>query len=522
MIASAANIEYHLEKEWVKIWINSDGTIDLQYSIEITCDKGEIRYIDIDQPTGDFTIGYAYDSLDRSLKVEDASEGSDYEVRVYLSEKLKTGETAFFTVTTNVGYMIWKDEQNPGNVGMQFIPCTWNAEVKDLRVIVLLPQGVDKSEVRNTPDWDNIYVDTEEDRLAIYWERLDLAPNEAFTVGVSFPERYVEKYETEKNGILENISKFLFFIPFIAIFLIVIGGIIYSVRKRPYLTPQVKMESLGIKRGLTAVEAAHLLDLKPERTVTMILYSLLKKRAIWIKESKPTVKLDIMDDYKDLAGDKATPLRYYEKDFLKSVTKNGTLDEKELARTYMNLRNAVENKLRGYCREDTISYYKKTVKKAWEQVKSAGTSDIASKAYDEHLLWLLLDENYQQHTGDVFQNKDFAPAPLWWWFWYIYSHHHPHPTYTPRKDQTSTRTPPKIPGSEFADNIATALEKTAGNIVTNLEKFADSILPAPTPPRTSRDPAHHKSSCVCACHACACACACVSCACACAGGGGVG
>jgi hypothetical protein len=31
-----AEIQYHLEHEWVKIWINQDGTIDLLYDISIT------------------------------------------------------------------------------------------------------------------------------------------------------------------------------------------------------------------------------------------------------------------------------------------------------------------------------------------------------------------------------------------------------------------------------------------------------------------------------------------------------
>ena len=41
------------------------------------------------------------------------------------------------------------------------------------------------------------------------------------------------------------------------------------------------METFGVKRGLTAVEASYLLDLKPPQIVTEILYSLLQKRAVW-------------------------------------------------------------------------------------------------------------------------------------------------------------------------------------------------------------------------------------------------
>ncbi len=57
----------------------------------------------------------------------------------------------------------------------------------------------------------------------------------------------------------------------------------------------------------------------------------------------------------------------------------------------MSVRDTVEQKLHGYCRRDTIDYYAKIVTKAWEQVEQAGTADLASKTYDEQLLWLFLD-----------------------------------------------------------------------------------------------------------------------------------
>jgi hypothetical protein len=227
-----------------------------------------------------------------------------------------------------------------------------------------------------------------------------------------------------------------------------------------------------------------------------------------------------MPEFKDKTGTAENPLRYYEIDFLNAVKSDGTLDEEKLAHTVMYLRDTVEQKLRGYSRNDAVDYYRKIVAKAWTQVEQAGTADIASKAYDEQLLWLLLDPNYRARTETAFQNRIFEPNPLWFWYWYGYSHYHPHPTYTPPiGTPTPTAKPPAIPGAEFANNIATAVEKTSSNIVLNIEKFANAILPAPSPAKASHEPARHGAECVCACHACACACACVSCACACAGGG---
>jgi len=330
----------------------------------------------------------------------------------------------------------------------------------------------------------------------------------------------VQKYETQPTGIIaffQNYGPLLFAVAFS---IAVIGIVIYAARKKSYLTPRVSMETLGIRRGLTAVEASYLLDMKPTQIVTEILYSLLQKRAVWVESTNPALILRIMPLFKNKTGTAENPLRYYEIDFLNALKDaEGTLDEEKLARTVMFLRDTVEKKLRGYSRNDTVDYYRKIVRKAWSQVEQAGTAKLASKAYDEQLLWLMLDPNYRSRTETTFRDRTFDPSPFWFWYWYGYHHYNPHPAYKPNVDApTKSAQPPTIPGAEFANNIATAVEKTSSNIVVNIEKFANAIIPVQTQ-KASHAPAHREAGCVCACAACACACACVSCACACAGGG---
>jgi hypothetical protein len=301
--------------------------------------------------------------------------------------------------------------------------------------------------------------------------------------------------------------------------LLVFGFIIFRIRKSTYASPKVSMESLGVKRGLTAVEASYLLDLKPTQIVTEILYSLLQKRAVWAQETKPSLKLKVLPPFENKTGTKDNPLRYYEIDFLNSLKDDDSLAEEKLAHAIMFLRDTTEQKLQGYSRKDTVDYYRKVAADAWAQVEQAGTVDLAANAYDEQLLWLLLDPNQRTRTETVFRTGYIQPNPLWFWWWYGYGAYHPNPTYTPNTNSPAqSGPPPKIPGADFANTIATSVEKTSNNVVVNIEKFANAIVPPP--PKVSHDPAHPKADCVCACAACACACACVSCACACAGGGG--
>jgi len=514
-----AQRQYHLDHEWAKIWINpEDGTIDLLYDISLTLTSGDnINFVYVGQPKRDFTIGTAMDQQSHTLVTSDASSGSDYKVRVNLHTPLMAGQTVRFNLTTNVAGMIWEDTKNPGNVGMQFIPTWWEeASVLDLQVLIVLPPGVTENMVKTSVDWDNVL--TEDDRLSIYWERKNLTPGQKSNFGVSFPKEYVQTYET-KSDVADFFQNYWPVLAILGISIVVVGAVVINIRKRPYKKPTIGVETLGIRRGLTAVEASYLLELKPTQIVTEILYSLLKKRAVWAEAAKPSLKLRIMKSFQNKTGTSEKPLRYYEIDFLNAIREDGTLEEEKLAQTIMFLRQTVEEKLRGYCRRDTIDYYRKIVTKAWEQVEQAGTPELTSKAYDEQLLWLLLDPNVQSRTQTAFRNLTFEPSPFWLWYWYSYRHYHPKPTYKPNITTPNKATkPPTIPGADFANNIATAVENTSNNIVTNIEKFANAIVPMPAS-KSSRKPAHHKSSCVCACATCACACACVSCACACAGGG---
>jgi hypothetical protein len=519
-----AQRQYFLDQEWAQVWINSDGSIDLFYNVSLTLDFGqEINWVSIGQPKGDFTIGSAEDEFGNVLETDDISSGSDYKVRVNLDSPLQAGQTIWFTLITNVAHMIYEDQTIPGNDGMEFT-LSWFSEatIQDARVLIVLPPNVSENEVKTGSIlWSNIQY--EDDRLAVYWEKQNLIPDEKFTVGVSYPKQEGWTAFTQGSDGLGNFLETLlmFGVPLLVlgIFILVFFVLIIS-RKKPYTKPTIGVECLGIVRGLTAVEASYLLDLKPPKIVTEILYSILKKRAVWVENTSPSLRFRILEPFLNKTGTDENPLRYYEIDFLNAINDDGSLDEEKLAETIMYVQSTVEEKLKGYCRRDTVDYYRKIVEKAWDQVEAAGTAEVMSKAYDEQLLWLFLDPKVTDRTQTVFNNRVFEPEPFWFWYWYSYRHYSPNPTYKPNIGVPAQgQKPPTIPGADFANNIATAIEESANNFVVNMEKFANSIVPMGAKQKSSRQPVHQKAKCVCACATCACACACVSCACACAGGG---
>ncbi len=518
-VQAQSNIVYSVDHQWTQIFIKQDGTIDLIYNLTLTVTQGTIHSFDVGQPNQDFTIGQAVDQYGNQLHTYSYTPDV---ASVDFKNPLNAGDSIWYTITTNVAGMIYNDTTNPGNLGMQFIPEWLTIPINDVRVQIVLPPGVTTNDLKTTSNFYNS-TSTVDGQLAAFWEIPQLAAQQQVTLGVSFPAQYMPNYNPpsgsgggggEGSSGLEYLP--LIILPIVAIIIIVL--VVRVARKSSYASPKVSMETLGVKRGLTAVEASYLLDMKPTQIVTEILYSLLQKRAVWAEQTKPSLKLKVLAPYENKTGTAQNPLRYYEIDFLNSLKADGTLDEAKLAHTVMFLRDTVEQKLQGYSRKDTVDYYRKIVSQAWSQVEQAGTVDLASNAYDQQLLWLMLDPNQRTRTETVFRDRVITPNPLWFWWWYGYSTYHPHPTYQPNvQTPTQSGKPPAIPGSEFANNIATAVEGTSNNIVANLEKFANSIVPPP--PKASHEPAPHKAGCVCACAACACACACVSCACACAGGG---
>jgi hypothetical protein len=316
-------------------------------------------------------------------------------------------------------------------------------------------------------------------------------------------------------------------------------AIVAGVAKSAYEAPRISVEALGANRGLTAVEAGLVLGLKPVRVLTMMLYGLLLKRLVVVTESEPLLKLKklekpVRESAGNATGDTAVHPRYYEVDFLNAIKSDGTLDERELALVYQGLVNTVNQRLRGYSRQDTVNYYRSIVDKAWTTVTQAGTAELMGDALDKNLDWLLADDRFDDRFKTAFPpNIIIVPNPAWWWYWGGphfpggpqpsgqpsqpgASVPQPSPT-TPAPSVPAKPTP--LPGQDFANDIVRSLQGASNNIVRNVQDFANKLVPFAQAPAKGESSVAGRPSCVCACHACACACACVSCACACAEGG---
>jgi len=517
LVGAQAKI-YHVERQWSKVLINYDRSISILYNITFVNDptsSGSLSWITLGMPKRPFQVVYVVDASGQQLNWQDASSGDWSGIRIG-DLNIPVGGTLVFFVNATVPDMVFDDTTNPGNVGMQFTPAWWDCSVRELRLAVVLPDGVGREEIRVTPNWDNLLQ--ENGRYLVYWERHDLSPNERVTFGASFPAEYVSqptvttvttRTSTPAPGVPVAGLGVIFFV-----FLLVAGAIVVVVsraRKQTYVRPSIGIEGLGPRRGLTAVEAAYLLNLSPTRILTMVLFSVMRKGAAEVVGVKPRLRLRVAQG--------GESLRYYERSFLDAVAaKNGGegyLDEDQLLRMFKILRDGVEKKLVGYCRQDTVLHYQEIVNRAWEQVTQAQTPQVKVGTVSDSLEWLMTDPNFDKRIDRVLTSDDVVQPLAGWWWWWLYTRQYA-PAPAPSRTTPTARAPSL---AEYANAMVTGIENTSNSIVANAEKFADTVARALAPAPPQSKPAVQHSSCVCACVSCACVCACVSCACACAGGG---
>jgi hypothetical protein len=294
----------------------------------------------------------------------------------------------------------------------------------------------------------------------------------------------------------------------------VIYASIVGAKKRSlaYLPPKISIEGQGIKRGLTAVEAAILMEQPMDKVLTMVLFGVIKKGAASVTSRDP---LEIK-----ISEPMPTGLQPYEVEFLEAYQKIVKRElQAGLQEVMVSLVKTVSEKMKGFSRKETIAFYQDIHDRAWKQVESAETPEVKSQKYDEVMEWTMLGKNYEDRTKETFSSGQVY-LPMWWG--------HFDPSYHASTSQPiSTGIPsgigggkttinlPSLPGADFAASMVSGVQSAAGGLVGNLTTFTSGITnktnPLPPPTRSSGGGGGGGG------HSCACACA--GCACACAGGG---
>ncbi|WP_299027978.1 hypothetical protein [uncultured Thermanaerothrix sp.] len=541
---TAQNYAFEVLRQEVDLYVNPDGTITLYYEIEFHNQPGAspIDFVDIGLPNDNYSLS--------NIKADiDGYPLSDIEPSPYVQPGIAIGLGARTIAPGRSGTLHITIEGIEGAIGESTLQLTepyasivfspsWfdKAFVKgktDYSVTIILPPGLTAEEPRyhkpshNWPGSDEPYFNFDaQGRVYYTWRSTEANAYTQYIFGASFPARLVPAAaivatpspNPRSFQINEDLIGLLCCVGFVGILVAVVYAGYRSNQKRrmQYLPPKIAIEGHGIKRGLTAVEAAILMEQPVDKILTMILFSVLKKGAATVNQQQP-LKIEVISPLPE-------GLQPYEVEFLDAMRlENPGKRQRKLQEMMVNLINAVSEKMRGFSRKETIAYYEGIVKKAWEQVKAAETPEVRALTYDEVMDWTMLDRRWEDQTREIFTSGPvFVPT---WWGRYDpdFRRAAPAPPISsapaPSGGSKTTINLPKLPGSDFAASMVRGVETFSASVIGNLTDFTGKITARtnPPPPPTSTSASRRGGgggSC-----ACACACACAGCACACAGGG---
>jgi len=536
--ALAQNYYFQLPQMTVDVYWNADGSESINYTFVFQNDPSghAIEYVDVGIPNANFNEGNILADVN-GVGLTDISrsgfqgKGSDG-VAVGLGfNSIAPGNSGTVHVfIPNVQGVLYKDDKDQEYVSAVFNPNYFDSQYvygsTNMTVRFHLPPGVQPAEPRwhSAPSGfpsEPVTGFDDQGNITYTWQNQNASGSEVYTFGASFPKKYIpEQTIVTQNpfAFLQNFNPstclpFLCIAGFIGI--IVLSSISGNHRRMQYLPPKISIEGHGIKRGLTAVEAAILLEQPLDKVLTMILFGVLKKEAAQVVTRDP---LEITAT-EPLPAD----LHEYETQFLNAFKEKALARQRLLQEMVVNLIKSVSEKMKGFSRRETIEYYKNITAQAWQQVEAENTPEVKSKKFDEVMEWTMLDKDYDHRTQDVFRTQPIF-VPMWWGrfdpSFGRTSGGMPKVSASPMpSSRPSTGTSlPHLPGSDFAASVVNGVQGFSSKVVGNINTFTNNVTqktnPAPVSTTRSGGGFSGRSG-----GGCACACACAGCACACAGGG---
>lgn len=472
------------------------------------------------------------------------------------------GGSGIFEFEAPVPDLVFQDTTRSDYASFQISPTFFGQQyvqgATDLTVSVVLPSGVKPEEA--------LYQDVpftgkglqEAGNVVVRWQ-VNRPFTSPYRVGVSFPKRVMQKvvtmsitqlllrwwrgtFSTATRGWMTAaaaVALFIiymrftggtgcvFFVPILiaaAFFflkyeateiliwpvLVVLAVVVETARKRrksKYLPAIASVEGGGIKRGLTAPEAAVLLEFPLNKLITLVLFGMLKKGIIR-QTGKDPVKFQVVEP-----PPLDAILHDYEKQFLKQLKKSEkeiSINRIDFSKPLQSLIDSVARRMVGFDLEETQSYYRHIISRAWKEAQEVGEVEAWQKKMDEKVDWMMLDPDFTgrfQPYQDRYIPRSYRPV--------IVGTGGPVPTgssSSSSSSQGSTRF------SDVAGSVSGWFQNTASGAVGTLEGQKGGILnfgsidkaigKAMASSGGSGGGGGGGGGCACACAGCACACAC--------------
>jgi len=575
----------------MQVFVQNDASARILYDMTFDNRFGgdSIDIIDIATPHAGYDINNMRASVNENELTDiRVSEFVDPGVEIHLHENaIPSGEQGSFQFEFVMPDMVYEDTTRSDYASLQiansaFLP-EFVIDSTDVWIIVHMLPDIQPEEVlyqdENLPFTNK---DIFEERTVVGWRWPDGNAATSYQVGTSFPRRGITgiveqnvldlaikwlEDNPEIHLILGTLTVLLLAVAFfrfsggtgLVIFVMIAGVAIFllitypgslflalpfsmamigvsqwglSRRKQRYLPAIAQVEGGGIKRGLTAPEAAIILELPINKVLTLILFGLLEKGIIQLVDDDP-LKVRVALEYQsdepkskarrnqrlEVAQRLGSVIRTYEHAFIDLLEnkENRPVHKINFSDPMLALIKHTAGRLKGFDLSDTQDYYRRIIARAMEQAKELGEIQMKEQYIDRHLQWLLLDDKYPT----VFHTPSYNYRPIWI---------RPFAS----SDRMGIPSPPS--GTVSAPGGKTSFSQVAASFAgwteNTMGKMADAIAPGALQVKSpsgvvnlggvdkvtgdvfkslassSGGSSGGGGSCACACAGCACACAC--------------
>jgi hypothetical protein len=467
----------------LQVYIEPDGTARLVYDITFQNEPSgrALDVVDIGMPTDDYAISNMRASID-GVPLTDIrpSEFVKPGVEVHLGNNwIMPGDAGTLRLEATIPNLVFQDVTNRDYASFQITP-TWFGDqyvsgFTNVQIAIQLPEGI-------SPE-DMLYQNEDfgqralfEDRAVALWEFPAVRLTGPNLVGVSFPSAGIGNVQRMSaldlaelwfvgQTTLRLVLGLLFMGVFTYVFVRLTGGTgwtlwfigaavlvfvfirwplsllvaflpllaaLYLVerwrrrRKLPYLPPIAQVEGGGIKRGLTAPEAAALLEMSLNKVLTLIIFGLLKKGVLRQTGEDP-FQVEVIPEFqaahgktnqeqrqqtrKRAAQQAGIVLHTYEQRFLDALEAkaDAPLHKVDFGEAMDWFLASVARRMKGFDLSDTQEYYQAIVRRAVEQAKAIPEIPAREQALDRDMEWILLDQDFPT----VFNTPTYTYRPIW-------------------------------------------------------------------------------------------------------------
>jgi hypothetical protein len=586
----AQTYSFTVPQLYMQVFVNPDASVRIVYDITFDNDSfaSPIDIVDIGTPHEGYDLDNFTASIDDGHPLTDIrkSEYIDVGVEIHLGQyAIPPGEMGTLHVEFTMPDMVYEDVTQDGFASLQITPTWFDPAVvygdSDIWVVFHMLPGISPDAVlyQDVPFTDKALF---EEHAIVGWRWPDGQANQPYLVGASFPTTgmtyvveqslldLVTKWLQDNPGVAFGIGLAVVALLGLAFFrysggtgisifavlgcgavwlmmtnpaavlllcpvsLVLVGLVEYRMagRKEKYLPAIAQVEGGGIKRGLTAPEAAILLELPLNKVLLLVLFGLLDKGTLELADDDP-LQVKVVRPYIAMQSDRAARneqrrkvaqqqgvvLRTYEHHFLDVLQEHdgSPVHQLNFSEAMESLVKSVAGRMKGFDLSDTQDYYRKIIARAMEQARTMGNVPELEAHLDKTWPWIFLDDDYDRS----FRRRDYHYYPTW---------ARPYTTTSAIPSGGSVTAPSpggKTSFSHVAAGFAGWTENTAGRLASAISPTALQVKSASggfvnlsgadkvtgdvfkaLMSGSGGSGSSGGSSCACACAGCACACAC--------------